>query len=152
MGGYSVSASRGNLQTATFSAVSSGDFLGYFNAITYTGSPALTNQYQQVAGMGYYATGTSSTYGLGGNIAFFTADDGGNTANKVFQAVGIENDQSTHILGNLFLGTGGSTSSYVPATSGGKGSPGQVAWDSTYFYICTATNTWKRVQLNLTSW
>jgi hypothetical protein len=40
----------------------------------------------------------------------------------------------------------------APATSGSNGSAGQIAWDSNYIYICTSTNTWKRVALNLTSW
>lgn len=31
--------------------------------------------------------------------------------------------------------------------SGGAGATGQIAWDSDYFYVCTATNTWKRTAL-----
>jgi hypothetical protein len=31
--------------------------------------------------------------------------------------------------------------------SGGTGSAGQIAWDTSYLYVCTATNTWKRVAL-----
>jgi hypothetical protein len=31
--------------------------------------------------------------------------------------------------------------------SGGTGVAGEWAWDSSYFYVCTATNTWKRVAL-----
>ncbi len=27
------------------------------------------------------------------------------------------------------------------------GTAGQIAWDANYIYICTATNTWKRVAL-----
>lgn len=37
----------------------------------------------------------------------------------------------------------------TPATSSAAGSAGDFAWDSTYFYICIATNTWHRV-LHLT--
>jgi hypothetical protein len=49
-------------------------------------------------------------------------------------------------------GGGSGTSSYVPAHNTSVGTTGQVAWDQTYFYVCTAANTWKRVQLNITSW
>lgn len=38
----------------------------------------------------------------------------------------------------------------VPATSSSTGSKGDNAFDSNYFYVCVATNTWKRVAL--TSW
>jgi hypothetical protein len=153
--GYNITAARGNLSTSTFTAVQSNDYLGYHNAVAYTGFNNSGNQFQQLATMAFYATGSNVAYGLGGNVAFYTAKDGDTNTQQhaVYQALGIENDQSTKVFGNLVVNNnGGSSSSYVPVTSGSKGSPGQFAWDATYFYICTATNTWKRVALNLTSW
>lgn len=38
----------------------------------------------------------------------------------------------------------------VPASSSTTGSTGQIMWGSDHFYVCVATNTWKRVAL--TSW
>lgn len=38
----------------------------------------------------------------------------------------------------------------VPITATSTGSKGQIASDGTYLYICTATNTWKRVAIS--SW
>jgi hypothetical protein len=38
----------------------------------------------------------------------------------------------------------------VPATATSTGIVGQVAYDSTWFYVCTATNTWRRAALS--SW
>lgn len=35
----------------------------------------------------------------------------------------------------------------APASSTATGTAGQVAWDADYFYVCTATDTWKRVAL-----
>ncbi len=35
--------------------------------------------------------------------------------------------------------------SKTPATAGAAGTQGEIAWDSDWIYICTATNTWKRV-------
>ncbi len=32
----------------------------------------------------------------------------------------------------------------TPATAGASGNAGDICWDSSYFYICVATNTWKR--------
>ena len=39
------------------------------------------------------------------------------------------------------------TSDFVsaPATSTSEGVPGQRSYDDDFFYICTATNTWKRI-------
>ena len=37
-----------------------------------------------------------------------------------------------------------------PLTSSSSGSPGQTAYDSLYFYICTSPNSWKRITLE--SW
>lgn len=34
-----------------------------------------------------------------------------------------------------------------PATASSPGVPGQVAYDSTYFYVCTDVDTWKRVTI-----
>jgi hypothetical protein len=36
----------------------------------------------------------------------------------------------------------------TPATSSATGSIGQIKWDANYIYVCTATNTWKRVALS----
>ena len=36
----------------------------------------------------------------------------------------------------------------VPATSGAAGYPGQMVQDGTYLYLCTSTNTWKRIALS----
>jgi len=33
----------------------------------------------------------------------------------------------------------------TPASAAAAGSAGQIVWDSGFIYICTATNTWKRV-------
>ena len=41
-------------------------------------------------------------------------------------------------------------SSSTPATSTSAGVAGQIAWSSTYLYVCVATNTWKRTAI--TSW
>lgn len=35
----------------------------------------------------------------------------------------------------------------VPASASATGSEGQFAWDADYIYVCTATNTWKRVAI-----
>ena len=113
IGGYTITAARGNLALGTISAVKSNDYLGYINAVAFTGN-GNANTFQQTASMVFYATGSNVVAGLGGNIALFTAipNDGG--SQNVLQAVGIENDQSVNAFGNLtVVGTasiGGNTS------------------------------------------
>jgi len=40
------------------------------------------------------------------------------------------------------------TTSATPATSSSTGVTGQIEWDSSYVYVCVATNTWKRAALS----
>ncbi len=35
--------------------------------------------------------------------------------------------------------------SKTPASAGAEGVAGQIAWDSSYMYVCVATDTWRRV-------
>lgn len=39
------------------------------------------------------------------------------------------------------------TTAKTPASASATGTQGQIAWDASYIYICTATNTWKRVAI-----
>ena len=33
----------------------------------------------------------------------------------------------------------------TPATAGATGNAGDICWDASYMYVCTATNTWRRI-------
>ena len=35
----------------------------------------------------------------------------------------------------------------TPASAGATGTTGTIAWDASYIYVCTATDTWKRVAI-----
>ena len=35
----------------------------------------------------------------------------------------------------------------TPATAAATGTAGDIAWDTGYIYVCTATNTWKRIAI-----
>jgi hypothetical protein len=47
------------------------------------------------------------------------------------------------IIGTFVNGAAGGSGA-VPASSTAIGRPGQLAFDNTGFYVCTAANTWKR--------
>lgn len=105
LGGYTVTAARGSLQSyASIEPVKSADLLGYVNALAFTGNgTGITggNAFQQTASIDFFATGSNVQYGLGGNIAFFTAPDGGTVSQQKTQAVSINNDQSMTAMGNV---------------------------------------------------
>ena len=49
---------------------------------------------------------------------------------------------STSISGNITVGN-----VYVPTANNSPGSKGQITYDSSYIYVCVATNTWRRANL-----
>jgi len=49
---------------------------------------------------------------------------------------------SVRIYGDLQLTT------KTPATAASTGTTGTITWDADYIYICTATDTWKRVAIS----
>lgn len=76
---------------------------------------------------------------------------GADSANDILQI-----DGNCFINGNAFV-TGTVTGSInlnatAPATDTAIGAVGEIRVDDSYIYVCTAANTWKRVELNLTTW
>lgn len=71
-------------------------------------------------------------------------------------------DMNLYMDGGLYIGASASDNqilkrsdlnnvpvkALVPETASSTGSVGQVAWDTDYFYVCVATNTWKRTALS----
>jgi len=143
LAGYNLTSSRGNLQTGTFTPVQGGDLLGYHNAVTFTGNLNNGNVFQQVSTIAFYATGSNVTYGLGGNIVMATGKDGDVAAiHTVYQAVGIENDQSAKFFGNIIT-----SNVFVPSSATAGGKAGQISFDSGYIYVCLGSGNWKRAAL-----
>lgn len=71
--------------------------------------------------------------GLGGGTDVFTVNANGNVVAN----------------GNLTVsGAGGITLTATASPTGtGAGAVGQIAWDTAFLYICTATNDWRRIAL-----
>lgn len=40
------------------------------------------------------------------------------------------------------------STAHTPSSASDTGTTGQIAWDASFVYICTATNTWKRVAIS----
>jgi hypothetical protein len=143
MSGYTLTSLRGNLEANVFTPTVSCDYLGYHNAVTYTGFANVGNTFQQTASMAFYATGSNVTYGLGGNIAFYTKRDGGNgTLQGINQAMGVENDQSVRFFGNVIT-----ANTFVPTSSTSGGTAGQISFNSGNIYVCLGPGNWRRAAL-----
>ena len=56
-------------------------------------------------------------------------------------------DGSLYIPNNVLITGQHITATSTPASAAATGTAGTWAWDANYIYICTATNTWKRVAI-----
>lgn len=64
----------------------------------------------------------------------------------------VGNGSQGDASGTVAAGTIISTVSLTPSSSTDTGTTGQFAWDGSYFYVCTATNTWSRVAITHSGW
>jgi hypothetical protein len=76
-------------------------------------------------------TGASSNYALYTNTGLVRFGDDVSTAGSLTVAGTVIHSQSA-----------------TPASAAASGTTGTIAWDSSFIYICTATNTWKRVAIS----
>jgi len=61
-------------------------------------------------------------------------------------ADGLDIGGDLEVDGNATI-TGLLKSPQQTKAAGATGTVGQICWDANYIYVCTATNTWKRVAL-----
>ncbi len=52
-----------------------------------------------------------------------------------------------HATGDASFGGDVSVPTKTPASASATGTTGTISWDADYIYICTATDTWKRVAI-----
>ena len=105
---------------------------------------------QMTIGSGTYAGGYH-----GGSVIFTVG--GGVDSNGTFQFINstggnlqIDNTAVTGAKNVSFIDSNGTIPVVVsvPSTSTSTGIIGQIAYSSTYFYVCVATNSWKRIALS----
>jgi len=115
------------------SPVTNANGAGYMSAVvTTTGAATYT--------VGLWTTGT----GVG-----LYSDSAGRTkaqATQISSIFALNTLDTMSTTGNVSVG-GILSSPQQTKASNATGSVGEICWDATYIYICTATNTWKRVAL-----
>lgn len=63
------------------------------------------------------------------------------------QSAGTLTSMAAITAANITLGARPIIPTHTPASATATGTAGEIAWDADYIYICTATNTWKRVAI-----
>lgn len=64
------------------------------------------------------------------------------------QAAGTLTSMAAITAANVTLGARPIIPTLTPASATATGTAGEVAWDANYIYVCTATDTWKRVAIS----
>jgi hypothetical protein len=94
-----------------------------------------------LTGTGVTAGTTITALGTGtGGTGTYTVSVGQTVASTLITG------QTRCIVGTFINGAAGGTGA-VPATATAVGRPGQMAFDASFLYICTANNTWKKTAL-----
>ena len=91
------------------------------------------------------AGGVGTGTGVGGDVViqYAAAGSTGTAANTLAAALTVDGG-----TGNAtFSGDVTLTAPTVPASATATGTTGTIAWDASYVYVCTATDTWKRVAI-----
>jgi hypothetical protein len=113
MPGYSITGLRVNVESGDIVGIKNHDHLGYINSVSFTGDGATGNVGKQFTAIGFYATGTDLTNGLGGNIAIFTGEQGTKeSSSSLKQSIGFESDQSVNTYGALVTHNGEVSGNY----------------------------------------
>ena len=128
--------------------VQSGDELGL---ILFSGADG-TDIDSRGAQIGAYVDGTPGLDDMPGRLVFSTTADGSATPTERMRIdssgrVGVGTSSPTTLL-DVNADTVRVRTARTPASATATGATGEICWDASYIYVCTATNTWKRAALS----
>ena len=124
---------------------------GYGNGALYSNTTGYLN-----TAVGSSAGGSITT----GNSNIFIGGTAGNNASQkvdVVNSIAIGEETYTTANNQIVIGNTSVVSTIIrgllnittktPASAAASGIAGDIAWDASYIYVCTATDTWKRVAI-----
>jgi hypothetical protein len=113
---------------------------GYYNSSFYNKAPGLSAVY-------------NAAQGVASDLAFYAFNGARSEKMRLTQdgMLGINDTTPTYtvdVTGDIRATGNIIHTTQTPASSGAAGVAGTITWDASYIYICTATNTWKRVAIS----
>ena len=117
-------------------AVQNADVVGEITCVGADG----TNLAEEVGSVRIVVDGTVSTGIVPGKVSIFSANSSGVMTERLSaSSSGVVTVSSD----TLKIAT-----AKTPASASATGTAGEICWDTSYIYVCTATNTWKRAALS----
>lgn len=117
-------------------------------------STSNTSSNYHYASISAFSDGASSSdTDIPGRLTFSTTADGASSPTERLRIdssgrllVGTSSDSGGALLqvngDRIRVGT-----AKTPASASATGTAGEICWDASYIYVCTATNTWKRTAI-----
>jgi hypothetical protein len=139
---------RANGASGAETAVLSTQAVALFGGIAFHSGGAYHSTFG--AYFSFVATENCTATAQGTDVRFFTTPNGSTTPVervRISQAgrVGINLSAEPTALLDVNSDTMRLRTARTPATASSAGNAGDICWDSTHLYICTATNTWRRI-------
>lgn len=164
-----LTVSPGSLMAGNDNVIIDGD--GIRIRLDQTSATSTYRRYRLVSQADEQLSWIGGFYTAASNSLILRADSGGTVRNAV---TSVQSDSDSGYSAEVNIAaTQGATQAYVavsisaagasnvtvssdnfivaetstPASAAAAGTTGTIAWDASYIYICTATNTWKRVAI-----
>ena len=136
-----------NLSVKTSNAATQQNTINYLLANSLAQENAITSLRSNItAANSAISTNTASIATINANIAAANSVISTKTVYSNSNVAAYLTTYSGSIGGSITVGALLQAPQYTKA-SNATGTVGQICWDSNYIYVCTATNTWKRVGL-----
>ena len=108
-------------------------------------------EFVEAASIKSFVDGTPGANDMPGRLVFSTTADGAASPTERLRITSAGNVGINTTSPTVFLDVNADTvrvrTARTPASASATGAVGEICWDTSYIYVCTATNTWKRVAI-----